>query len=237
MANSNSVDIRGRKTTVALKVLMAVTGLFFVFYLLMHAFGNLKMFQGPEAYNYYAEWLKGGLLYPILPKMGALWVFRFLLAFSIVAHIYSAIKLWHRGNVARGNEKYKVNNGKKVGTKYTYTARTMRYGGLIIALFIVFHLLQYTVLALQLGGEYTVADPYSNMIYGFSLWWVWAFYLVAMASIAFHIGHGVWSALVTLGLSNRRRQPVYKAIAVTVGVVLFVGFMLPPTAILVGFIG
>lgn len=236
MANSTTVENRGRKTTVALKVLMAVTGLFLVLFLMMHAFGNLKMFQGEEAYNYYADWLKTGLLYPIMPKMAALWVFRFLLLFAVIAHIYSAVTLWKRGNKARGHEKYKVSTGKKIGAKHSYTARTMRWGGVIIALFIIFHILHYTVLAFELGGPYDIHDPYHNMLYGFSIWWVWLVYLIAMGAIAFHLAHGVWSALATLGLSNRKREVAYKAIAGIVGLGVFVTFMLPPTAILLGLI-
>lgn len=215
---------------------MAATGLFLVLFLLMHAFGNLKMFLGAEAYNHYAAWLKTGLLTPFLPEMWALWIFRLLLLFSVVAHIASAVTLWKRGNKARGREKYKVGKGSKIGAKHSYTARTMRWGGVIIALFVVFHLLQYTVLALELGGPYDVHDPYHNMIYGFSIWWVWLIYLIAMASIAFHLSHGVWSALATLGLSNRKREVAFKAIAGIVGLGVFVMFMAPPTAILFGLI-
>nr|WP_301281063.1 succinate dehydrogenase cytochrome b subunit [Arcanobacterium phocae] len=236
VAKSTSVEIRGRKTTVALKVLMAVTGLFIVLFLLFHAFGNFKMFLGAEEYNHYADWLKHGLLYPILPKLWALWIFRLTLLFCIVAHMYAAIKLWKRGTQARGREKYKVNSGSKVGVKYSYTAATMRFGGVIIALFVIFHILQYTVLALQPGGEYSAHDPYHNMIYGFSVWWVWLVYFIALASIAFHVSHGVWSALATLGLNTRRRQHAFKIIAIVVGLAILVGFMTPPTAILLGFI-
>ncbi|QRV01798.1 succinate dehydrogenase cytochrome b subunit [Arcanobacterium phocisimile] len=237
MANSTSVENRGRKTTVALKVLMAVTGLFIVLFLLFHAFGNFKMFLGAEEYNHYADWLKHGLLYPILPKLWALWIFRIVLLTCIFGHMYAAIKLWKRGNDARGHEKYKVNSGSKVGVKYSYTAATMRYGGIIIALFVVFHILQYTVLALQLGGPYEAHDPYSNMIYGFSLWWVWLIYFISLGSIALHVSHGVWSALATLGLNTRRREHAFKIVAGVVGLAVFLGFMIPPTAILFGFIG
>lgn len=235
MANS-TVDNRARKTTVALKVLMAVTGLFFVLFLCMHAFGNTKMFMGEEAYNHYADWLKTGLLYPILPKMWALWIFRILLLACIVGHIYAAVTLWKRGTAARGHEKYKVNSGKKINGHMSYTAFFMRWGGVIIALFIVFHLLHYTVLAFELGGPYDAHDPYHNMLYGFSIWWVWLVYLIAMAAICYHLQHGIWSALATLGLSSRRRQRVFRGIAVVVAVAVFLTFMTPPTAILFGLI-
>ena len=91
-------------------------------------------------------------------------------------------------------------------------------------------------MALELGGEYNIHDPYNNMLYGFSIWWVWLVYLIAMSAITFHLAHGVWSALATLGLSNRKREVAYKAIAGVVGLGVFLTFMAPPTAILFGLI-
>lgn len=216
---------------------MAVTGIFFVLFLLLHMYGNLKIFMGPEAYNGYAEWMRE-MGYPVLPHKGGLWILRVLLLLSIVGHMYSAIALWRRANVARGRS-YKVNSGSKKTAMHSYTARTMRWGGVVIAVFIVFHLLQYTVLAISVGADdYSAMTPYERMMAGFdgSVWYMYVFYLISILLVAFHVRHGVWSALATLGVSNRHRETLYQRIGDLVALLLIVGFMAPPTAILLGWV-
>ncbi|MDR6940093.1 succinate dehydrogenase cytochrome b subunit [Arcanobacterium hippocoleae] len=235
MANSKVKTNRGSKTTVALKVLMAATGIIFVLFLLFHMYGNLKMFLGADAYNHYAHYLHYELLYPILPRKGFVWIMRITLLLCIVLHMYSAITLWKRAVKARGNA-YKVSSGKKVRASQSYTAFVMRWGGVLIAIWLVFHLLQFTALKLQVGGAYDVANPYNNMVLAFSIPWLYIFYLIAMLAIGFHIRHGVWSALATLGLSSRSRERMYKLVGSLVAGLIVVGFMLPPTFILFGFI-
>ena len=127
---------------------MAVTGLVLIVFLLMHMVGNLKMFIGPAAFDHYAEWLKGRrILYPTRsPRRVHLDVPAFLVV-CIVAHMYSAWTLTVRDRAARGPSAY-------VATKrraQTYSARTMRWGGVILAGFLVFHLLQFTVKAITPG--------------------------------------------------------------------------------------
>jgi len=214
---------------------MALTGLILVLFVLFHMYGNLKMFMGPEAYNHYAEFLQQGLLYPILPHKGAVWLMRIVLLLAVVLHIYCAFKLWHRAGVARGS-KYKVSTGKK--KHQTYASQTMRYGGVIILAFIVFHILQFTSLTINIGGDYKSMEPYDRLIVAFSAenWWVWLAYLIAMCALAMHVRHGVFSALATLGLDTREREFAFNAIAWFCSLALIIGFMLPPTAILFGWI-
>lgn len=235
MANTPSTLKRGRQTTVALKVLMAITGLFFVLFLLFHMFGNLKMLMGAEAYNHYAHWLHNDLLYPILPPMWGLWAMRLILAGSLVIHVTCAFLLWHRAGVARGS-KYKVNKGVK--KSQTYASRTMRYGGVILLAFIIFHILQFTTLTINVGGDYHSVEPFDRLVMAFSPenWWVYAFYFIAMGALAMHTRHGVFSALATLGVDRRERELAFNAIAWLCALALFVGFMLPPTMILFGLI-
>ena len=218
---------------------MAVTGLLVILFLFVHMYGNLKMFMGQEAYNHYAHWLKGtggveGALYPLLPNGGAVWLERIGMLVIVVLHIFSAVKLWARGNQARGNIRYKVTAGTKVRAGKTYQTTVMRYGGVVIAVWLIFHLMQFTVLAVQPGGEYSMDDPYTNMILAFQVWWVWAFYLIALIAIALHVRHGVFSALATLGLLTRNRERGFKAAGNVVAALLVIGFMAPPTAILFG---
>lgn len=225
----------GSKTTVALKVLMAATGIIFVLFLLFHMYGNLKMFLGAEAYNHYALYLHNELLYPILPRMGFVWIMRLTLLLCILLHIYSAVTLWHRAAKARGNA-YKVNSGKKVRASQSYTAFVMRWGGVLIAIWLVVHILQFTALKLQIGGAYDAENPYQNMIYAFTTPWLYLFYLIAIIAVGLHIRHGVWSALATLGLSTRNRERGFKIMGDVVAALIVVGFMLPPTFILFGLI-
>lgn len=223
-------------TSVGLKIQMAVSGLFFVLFVLLHMYGNLKMFSGPEAYNGYATFLRE-VGYPLLPHEGVLWILRILLLVAIIVHVRSALILWKRGKEARGPNAYKVRRGRK--SQQTYSSRTMRWGGIIILLFVVYHLLQFTTLTLSVGADaYSEMTPYDRMIAGFQpeVWWSYVFYFVALLALTMHIRHGAWSALQTLGVSNRRREATFNGIAIGIGAAIFVGFMVVPTAIMLGFI-
>lgn len=224
---------------------MAVTGLIVILFLLVHMYGNLKMFMGQEAYNHYAHWLKGTpgpngeidtILYPLIPAGGVVWIERIGLLICLVLHIYSAVTLWSRGHQARGTERYKVTSGTKVRAGKSYQTIVMRYGGLIILVWFIFHILQFTALVITPGGGYSETDPYSNMITAFSIWWVWLFYLVALIAVGLHVRHGIFSSLTTLGLLTRNREVGFKLAGDIVALLLVLGFMAPPTAILFGLI-
>lgn len=223
-------------TSVGLKIQMAVSGLFFVLFVLLHMYGNLKMFNGPDAYNGYAQFLRD-VGYPLVPHEGVLWILRILLLVALIAHVHAAVVLWKRGNAARGPNKYKVRSGAK--NQQTYASRTMRWGGIIILAFIVYHLLQYTTLTLSVGAEnYSEMTPYDRMIAGFQpeVIWSYAFYFLALLALCMHLRHGFWSAFHTLGANNRKRNAMYQGVAIALAAIIFIGFMAPPTAILVGFI-
>lgn len=223
------------QTSVWLKIMMAVTGFIFVAFVLVHMYGNLKIFGGPESFNNYASSLRT-FGYPYLPHEGLLWILRITLTVAIILHMYSAITLWRRANEARGTA-YKAKGGKK--KVQTYSARTMRWGGVIIIVFVVYHLLQFTTLTLSVGAEnYSEMTPYDRVIEGFSsdVWWSYLIYLIAITMLAMHVRHGVWSGLATLGWNTRGRQKMINWIAMAVAAALIIGFMIPPTAILLGII-
>ena len=192
---------------------MAITGLVLIVFLIMHMAGNLKMFIGPESFDHYADWLKGltedgGILYPILPAGSFIWIFRLVLLACIVAHMYSAWVLTLRDRAARGSN-YVVTKRRA----QTYSARTMRWGGVILAGFLVFHLLQFTVKAVTPG--FSASDtPYVMFVKSFQQWWMVAFYALCMVLICMHIRHGVWSAFTTLGGRGGIRADVDDADAV-----------------------
>ncbi|WP_370585998.1 succinate dehydrogenase cytochrome b subunit [Tessaracoccus sp. MC1756] len=222
------------------KVIMAVTGLIMIAFLLVHMYGNLKMFYTADnfhAFDYYAEWLKGktpdgGILYPIMPAGTFIWVFRFALVLSVVLHIWSAAALSAKTLAQRG-DKY-VTSKKKV---QTYSSRTMRWGGVIIAAFLIFHLLQFTIVPGSLGAGGSGEHPHEMVLASFSLWWMVVIYGICMVLIVMHIRHGFWSAFATLGgnPSAKSRQWL-NILSVIVAAVLFIGFMVMPIAVLMGVI-
>lgn len=221
------------RSTVIKKVVMAVTGLIMIAFLLVHMYGNLKMFLGPEAFDHYADWLKGntddgGILYPLLPAGWFIWIFRFALVASVILHIWSAVTLSAETLKNRGS-KY-VKSQKKV---QTYSSRTMRWGGIIVAAFIIFHLIQFTIIPGSFGGN--ADEPHSMVLASFSQWWMVALYAVCMVLITMHVRHGFWSAFTTLGSNtSAQSRTVLNVLAIVVSVALFVGFMIMPLAVLFG---
>jgi len=212
---------------------MAITGLVLILFLLMHMVGNLKMFMGAESFNHYAEWLKGEILYPIFPKGSFIWLFRLVLVACIVAHMYSAWVLTVRDRAARGSN-YVVTKRRA----QTYSARTMRWGGVILAGFLVFHLLQFTVKAITTGFAAS-DDPYTMFVKSFSgsMGFMVIIYALWLVSVCMHVRHAVWSSLTTLGLNTSKRAAgVLNGIAVVVAVLLFLGFIAAPLACLFGWI-
>ena len=210
---------------------MAVTGLVMVGFLLMHMYGNLKVFLGADAFNHYAEWLKNDVLYPLMPHGTFIWVFRLVMLVAIVAHMYSAWVLTQRAHAARST---KYVNDKRI--QQTYAARTMRWGGVLIALVLVFHLLQFTVQAVTTGFS-AGADPYTMVISSFRLWWMVVLYAIWVAAVCMHVRHGVWSSLTTLGANTSpKARGVLNALAWIIAVLLFVGFMVMPLAVLFGMV-
>jgi len=220
-------------TTVFMKRMMAISGIVFLLFVLFHAYGNLHYFEGEIAYDHYAHFLRE-LLVPILPRGGVLWILRIVLLVLLCAHAYSAFYLWNRNRKARGNDRYAVKKSNADYFASRYAMRTMRWGGVILLMFIVWHILQFTTLHIQAGGTYIHGRAYMNMYYGFHLWWVWLIYAVALVALCLHVWHGVWSALQTLGAVRGNTVPFIRLIAFVVAFGLFAAFMCVPTAILFG---
>jgi succinate dehydrogenase / fumarate reductase cytochrome b subunit len=217
------------RTTIAMKIVMALSGALFVLYVFAHMYGNLKMFAGQEAFDSYAFHLRE-LGEPILPYEGALWLIRVALVGALLAHAGSAFYLWRRANEAR-RTRYAV----KRAAAATLSSKTMRWGGVTLVLFLAFHLMQFTFHTFEIGGSYL--GPYDRVYGAFQVWWVVAIYLAALGALGMHLKHGVWSASQTLGLtSTPRAARQAKATAVAIGVVVAGGFALPPLSILLGLI-
>ena len=221
---------RSTRSTIALKMLMAVSGILFIGFVLLHMYGNLKAFAGHDAFNEYAEHLRE-IGEPFLPHGGALWVTRVVLIVALAVHVACAAALWRRAAGAR-TVKYVV----KKNSHSTFSSRWMRWGGVTILLFLVWHLLNFTIGKVNPQGGPT-DDPYTLMLDTFEVWWMTIIYLVAMAALAMHLHHGVWSSAQTLGLTNNARARANaKALGVIVAVVIAGGFSLVPIFVLAGVI-
>jgi len=218
-------------STIGLKAVMAVSGLLLFGFVLGHMAGNLQVFLGPEAINGYGEMLQG--------NTELLWGARFGLLALLFAHMYSAVVLTKRSKGARP-----VGYKKRTWSSETYAVRTMRIGGVIILLFIVYHLLHLTVGVVHpdfvhcspdpAGG--LDCDPYHNLVTGFSVWWVSAFYMLSMAALAPHLAHGVWSLTRTLGLDSPRYDALVRRGAWAFAGLIFVGNCSIPLAVLTGIV-
>lgn len=217
---------------------MASTGALLVAFLVAHMIGNLKLFYGGAAFDHYAHWLRT-IGQPILPLSGYLWLQRAVLSVAVIAHIWSAAVLTIRSRRARP-----VRYAHRPKVRGSYAARTMRWGGVIVLLFIVWHILDITTRTVN-----PVSDPtkaYDALVQGFApaRWPVTVFYIVAIVMIGFHLRHGIWSALQTLGLTSgataaasARRERIARASALGVAVALSAGFLLVPLSITFGLVG
>lgn len=221
---------RASRTTVALKLLMAVSGLLFIGFVLGHMYGNLKMFAGHDAFNDYAHHLRV-LGEPMLPYSGFLWIMRVGLIVALLVHVGSALALWHRAGKARS-----VSYAVKRNRSSSLSSRTMRWGGLAILLFLIWHLINFTIGKVNPSGGAT-NDPY-NLVYDtFDQWWMTLIYLLAMLALGLHLHHGTWSALQTLGWTGTAAARARAKIAGwVIAIVVAGGFSLVPLAVVLGII-
>ena len=209
------------RSTVGKKVVMAVTGAIGVGYVVAHMLGNLQVFEGPEKLNAYATLLKSNI--------GLLWTARSILIAAVVLHIFAAYQLARTSQKSRpvGYRRWRA-----VGSDFA--SRTMRWTGLLVALFIVYHLLHLTTGTLH--PDFLEGDVYHNVISGFRIWYVSVVYIVAMLMLALHLYHGVWSMCESLGINYPKYNRLIRALATILTVIVVAGFIAIPAAVLLGFI-
>ncbi len=210
---------------------MAVTGAILVLYLVAHMIGNLKIFLGAEDFNHYAHWLRT-MGEPAVPQRTILTLIEVVLFVSVVLHMWSAVSLARRAAAARP-AKYEA---RKRSHAHGYATRTMRYGGVIIALFVIWHLLDLTFFVVNpKGGD---ASPYDRVLADFdpSRWYITVWYVVALLLVGLHLSHGVWSAFQSLGLRTPRNERALRTLAATVAAVVTLGFISVPVSITFGWV-
>lgn len=204
---------------------MAVSGLIMIGYLVAHVMGNLKVFFGPGEFNAYGHWLRT-MGEPVLHYEWGLWIARVVLLTAVIAHGVSAYQLSLRDIRARPTAY--VHKRRRA----SYATRTMRWGGVIVALFIVWHILDLTTLTVNPNAQ--PGHPYENVVATFSTWYGNVIYIVAMLAVGLHIRHGFWSAAQTLGVGNARRDRALKTLANVLALVLTAGFVSVPVAVMTG---
>ncbi|MEV0844407.1 succinate dehydrogenase [Streptomyces sp. NPDC049954] len=215
-------------SSVGKKTVMAVSGLIMLLYLVVHMFGNLKIFFGPGTFDDYAHWLRT-IGEPFMHYEWTLWVIRVVLVVAVVAHAVSAYQLSRRDQKARPT-KYVHKRGRA-----SYATHTMRYGGIVLALFIVWHILDLTTGTVHSGG-FQQGHPYANVVDTFSTWYGDVIYIVAMLALGLHVQHGFWSAAQTLGAGSRRRDLTLKTVANVLAVVITLGFIAVPVGVMTGLV-
>ncbi|WP_274529630.1 succinate dehydrogenase cytochrome b subunit [Micromonospora cabrerizensis] len=218
------------RSNVGLKAVMAVTGILLALFLIAHMLGNLKVFTGETSFDHYAHWLRD-IGKPLLPGVWFLWILRTVLLVAVVAHIVAATVLARRARAARP---VKYAHRKKVNG--SYAARTMRWGGVIILLFVIYHLLDLTTGTLNPVGD--ASKPYGNVVADFApeRWYVTLFYTLAILAVGFHLRHGAFSAFRSLGQQTPRGERRARTAALVFAVLLCAGYLVVPFAVLTGLV-
>jgi succinate dehydrogenase / fumarate reductase cytochrome b subunit len=208
-------------STLGKKWLMAVTGIILFGFVVGHMLGNLQIYLGQEQLDHYAELLQANKPF--------LWAFRSVLLFCVSVHIWAAVVIWLRNRSARP-VKYKM--FKPPGLDYA--ARTMVWSGPIIAIFIVYHLLDFTVGTAN--PDFIKGEVYHNVIASFSNPVIASIYIAANLLLAFHLYHGLWSLFQTFGWDHPRFGWIRRALAIFFSVLIGAGNISIPLAVLTGIV-
>jgi len=216
-----STPLAFARSTVGRKVIMAVTGLLLVGFVMGHVAGNLLVFSGPEALNAYGALLKTSAV--------VLWTVRLTLLAAVILHVWAAVTLTRLNQVSRP-----VGYARQVPQASTFAARMMRIGGFLLLAFIVVHLLHLTTGTIHPGYEFSHTDVYGNVVQSFRVPWLALFYIVAMVALLGHLSHGIWSFFQTMGWAHPRFHTARRVVATVVALLVSLGFIAIPAAILGG---
>ena len=211
--------LRFWRSTIGKKVVMAVTGIIGVLYVLGHMTGNLLMFSGRDALHNYALLLR--------TSMPLLYTVRAVLLVSVILHALAAYQLTMSSRAARPDGY--VERKPQVTT---FAARTIKWGGVLILVFLVYHILDLTLGVVH--PQFTHLDPYNNVRISLGNPLVAGFYIIAMAAVGLHLYHGAWSSVRTLGAARPSVYPLRRKIALIIALVVTIGFMLIPIGVQLG---
>lgn len=218
------------KTTIGKKVIMALSGVIWIGFVAGHMFGNLKIYMGAEHFNEYAEGLRtfGA---PFLAYSQGLWLVRLVIIFAIGSHVWAALTLKARNLSARST-------GYAMHRKLNASAATltMIYGGVAILVFIIYHLMQFTLGVPGIMPNFDPTNPYQNVIIGFQSYYYIpvVVYLIALLALAFHLYHGTWSMFQTIGFNNKTYDGGIRALAWLAAILIPLGFATVPLGVVFG---
>src|SRR6478672_9526689 len=205
------------------KVVMGVTGVIGIGFVILHSLGNLLIFQGSTALNAYSHFLKS--------SGELLWALRIVLIVAVVLHVIAAVQLTKQSRAARP-----IGYAKRDLQAATIASRTMRWGGALLLVFIVVHILHFTTGTIRPAGYYSNEDVYANVVSSFRIWWVALFYVVAMIALGLHLFHGAWSSVRSVGVSPESPLPLKPRLSRAVALFLWAGFTAIPVAVLAGWV-
>lgn len=217
-------------TSIGKKALVAITGAILFGFVIVHLLGNLQVFLGPEHLNEYAETLQS------FPKL--VWSARLVLLLAFVVHVALTVQIATRSRAARASRYKMLEDVAAQPWLERYARHTMIWSGLIVFAFLIFHLAHLTLGANVVPGyDFVRGDVYSNVIHGFRHEYITAFYVFANVLLGIHLFHGAHSALQSLGLRSPRFDPHLRGVAIALAVVVTLGNVIMPLAILYGAIG
>ena len=206
-------------TTVGKKIIMALSGVVLFGFSIVHMLGNMQIFVGREVINGYHVMLYG------MPTL--LWTARSVLLVALVIHMASALSLWSANRAARPHAYRKTD---LIAT--SYAARTMVVGGMLLFLYLVHHIAHMTAgVTAGLGYAHDHVDVYANLVASYRVPWMATLSVVAALVFGFHVYHGSWSMLQTLGINHQRYNARLRSVAVAVAVVVTIGYVSVPVAV------
>jgi succinate dehydrogenase / fumarate reductase cytochrome b subunit len=227
------------RSSIGKKAIMAVTGLIWIGYVVVHIWGNLKVYQGAEAFNQYAADLRY-IGAPVLGYYQGIWLARIVLLGALVLHVWAAIQLSLQSRAGRP-ENYSTRKG--VQPAYRYASYTMRWGGTVILLFIIFHILHLTIGMGTFGYTQSFMPPengdyfaYQNLVSGFMVPWVSIAYIIAMLALGLHMFHGTWSIFQTIGLNNDQTNNLFRGLAFVLAAGIVLAAISIPLAVMTGIV-
>ena len=210
-------------SSIGRKLVMAVTGVLLFGFVTMHMIGNLQIYLGPKGLNDYAEFLRTFL------HGGGIWIFRAVMLAAVGLHIWAATTLTIENWSARP-----VGYRKRRNIESTYASRTMIWSGPILGLFVIYHILHFTLGTAH--PNFVEGDVYRNVVAGFQVVPVSIFYIVAMLALGLHMYHGIWSMLQTLGLSHPRWNRLRMAFSTGMALLVVIGNVSIPVAVVAGMV-
>jgi succinate dehydrogenase / fumarate reductase cytochrome b subunit len=217
------------RTAVGKKYVMAITGILLMGFVLLHTAGNLKLYAQPGTLNAYAEWLREAGE-PALPRQALLWAMRTVLLVALALHLHASYSLTRMNRRARP-DRYAAPRDYAAAD---FASRTMRWTGIIVLLFVVFHLLDLTWG--PANPRFTAGDPYANVVASFERWPVALVYVAANLALGVHLYHGAWSLFQSMGWSGRAK-PWRRPFAIAFAGLIVVANVSFPIAVLLGAIG